>query len=183
MTRAAPSASAALDAAGTETPADAPTLSIRRTLEAPRQVVFEAFADPKQVDRWFGPDGFRNTTHEHDFRPGGVWRHTMHGPDGTDYPNRSVFVEIDPPERIVWDQGWDRTEFEPMHRSSITLRERGDRTEVELRLVFPTVAARYQAVHDHGATEGGKQTLARLARHVAMKTQDPVEDQIGGEGP
>jgi len=149
-----------------ETPPGTGTLTIRRLLEAPRRLVFEAFADPTQVDRWFGPEGFRNTTHEHDLRPGGVWRHTMHGPDGTEYPNKSVFVEIDPPERIVWDQGWDHADSEAMHRSSITLRARGDKTEVELRLEFPTQEARDQAVRDVGAVDGGKQTLARLAAHV-----------------
>lgn len=159
-------AAAEQDAASAEAPTDAPTLIVRRVLDAPRERVFEAFADPQQVDQWFGPDGFRNTTHGHDFRPGGAWRHTMHGPDGTEYPNRSVFVEIAPPERIVWDQGWDRDGFEPMHRTSITLRAQRDKTEVELRMVFPTVAQRDQAVRDVGAVEGGKQTLARWAQYL-----------------
>ena len=61
----------------------------------------------RHLHRWWGPAGFTTTTHEFAFVPGGVWRFVMHGPDGTDYPNRIVFREIDPPARIVYENGWD----------------------------------------------------------------------------
>jgi uncharacterized protein YndB with AHSA1/START domain len=65
--------------------------------------VFEAFSDPERLARWWGPAGFRNTFEVFEFKPGGTWRFVMHGPDGKDYPNDSVFVSIDAPERIVFD--------------------------------------------------------------------------------
>ncbi len=73
-----------------------------RILDAPRERVFKAFADPDHLMHWWGPKGFSNTFHEFDFRPGGTWRFVMHGPDGIDYQNKSVFVEIVMPERIVF---------------------------------------------------------------------------------
>jgi len=56
--------------------------------------VWEAWTDPDLIGLWWGPDGFRTTTDSFDFRPGGRWVFTMHGPDGTDYPNEIVFDEI-----------------------------------------------------------------------------------------
>ncbi|GIP22160.1 SRPBCC family protein [Paenibacillus sp. J22TS3] len=72
-----------------------------REFDYPRERVFEAWTDPDQLARWWGPNGFSNTFHEFDLRPGGTWRLTMHGPDGTDYANHNRFEEIVPSERIV----------------------------------------------------------------------------------
>src|SRR5262249_38347298 len=72
-----------------------------RLIHAPRERVFEAFADASQLALWWGPKGFTNTFHEFDFRPGGHWRFTMHGPDRGNYANESVFAEIAPSERVV----------------------------------------------------------------------------------
>jgi uncharacterized protein YndB with AHSA1/START domain len=72
-----------------------------RLLDAPRDLVFTAWTDPDRLARWWGPLGFTNTFHEFDPRPGGVWRLVMHGPDGRDYQNTHIFVEIVPGERII----------------------------------------------------------------------------------
>src|SRR6187399_1848131 len=73
-----------------------------RVVAAPPDDVFAAFADPIRLARWWGPSGFSNTIHELDLRPGGRWRLTMHGPDGTGYENESHFVEVERPRRIVF---------------------------------------------------------------------------------
>ena len=70
-----------------------------RVFDAPRELVWKAWVDPKHVAQWWGPKGFTNTIHEMDVRPGGVWRFAMHGPDGTDYKNEIVFIEVVRPER------------------------------------------------------------------------------------
>src|SRR6185312_10531333 len=67
---------------------------ISRVVDAPRELVWQAWTDPKHVVKWWGPRGFSDTTRKMDFRVGGVWEHTMHGPDGTNYPNKSTFKEI-----------------------------------------------------------------------------------------
>lgn len=67
-----------------------------RELPAAPESVFAAIRDPARLARWWGPDGFTNTFHTFEFRAGGPWTFTMHGPDGTDYPNQSEFLEIVP---------------------------------------------------------------------------------------
>jgi uncharacterized protein YndB with AHSA1/START domain len=73
--------------------------------DAPRELVFSAFTDPEHLSQWWGPNGFTTTTHAFEFRPGGVWRFVMHGPDGPDYQNRITYDEFVPPERIVYRHG------------------------------------------------------------------------------
>ncbi len=77
-------------------------VNFTRVLNAPRDLVWEAWTDPNQVVKWWGPNGFTTTIEKMDVRPGGVWKHVMHGPDGTDYPNKSIFVDVVKPERIVY---------------------------------------------------------------------------------
>lgn len=74
--------------------------STSRLLPASAGVVFQAFSNPKVLARWWGPKGFTNTFETFEFKPGGTWRFVMHGPDGQDYANLSVFEEVSP-QRIV----------------------------------------------------------------------------------
>ena len=78
-----------------------------RAFAAPRELVWKAWTNPKHIKAWWGPNGFTTTNLEVDVRPGGVWRFIMHGPDGTDYPNKIVYAEIVMPERLVYDHGGD----------------------------------------------------------------------------
>ena len=71
-----------------------------RELPAPPEAVFGAFSDPARLARWWGPDGFSNSFDTFEFRPGGRWIFTMHGPDGVHHPNQSEFLEVVPPSRI-----------------------------------------------------------------------------------
>jgi len=73
-----------------------------RLLKVRPDQVFNAWADPVRLARWWGPKGFRNTFSEFDFRPGGHWRFVMHGPDGRDYPNEWVYRKVQP-DLIVLD--------------------------------------------------------------------------------
>lgn len=135
-------------------------LEVSRLVSAPRDLVFEVFTTPGHIDQWWGPDGFRNETHEMDFSVGGLWRYTMHGPDGKAWPNWIRYRLIERPVRLVYDHGGEMGE--PAHfEGQITLEETGGQTLVTLRLVFPTAEAR-DATLRFGAVEGGNQTLARL---------------------
>jgi uncharacterized protein YndB with AHSA1/START domain len=135
------------------------TISIERTFRAPPEKVFDAWTDPAKLARWFGPDGFTTTTHELDLRAGGEWRHTMRGPDGTEYPNRIRFVEVACPSRLVYDHL-----SSPPFRTTVTFEpyEAGG-TRMRFRMAFPHEDAFRVATEIHGAKEGAKQTLARLA--------------------
>jgi uncharacterized protein YndB with AHSA1/START domain len=141
----------------------------RRVIDAPRDLVFDAWTDARHVAHWFGPDGFTITTHEMGVRPGGVWRFTMHGPDGTDWPNVVTYQEVTRPERLVYLHG---DEGEPdMFHVTVTFDERDGRTALTLRSVFKTAAAREFVVRERGAVEGAEQTVARLDRYVATFRQ------------
>ena len=77
-------------------------LIVTRLLDADIKLVWEAWTKPEHIAQWWGPDGFTNTISEMDFIPEGEWQLVMHGPDGTDYKNRSMFKEIIPFEKIVF---------------------------------------------------------------------------------
>ncbi|MBD2355427.1 SRPBCC domain-containing protein [Tolypothrix sp. FACHB-123] len=85
---------------------------ITRIFNAPRELVFQAWTDPKHIVQWWGPKGFTTRVTELDLRPGGQSRYVMVGPDGTEYPVKGVFYEIVPPERIVssdeFDEGFEQ---------------------------------------------------------------------------
>jgi uncharacterized protein YndB with AHSA1/START domain len=141
---------------------------ITRVVNAPRELVFEAWSNPDHIAKWWGPNGFTTTTRSMDFRPGGVWEHVMHGPDGTDYPNYTVYDEIKRPERIVYtNSGGKDDASETKFQSTVTLEDLGGgQTRITMRGVFPSAEARDFAAREYGAVEGGEQTLARLAEHL-----------------
>src|SRR5262249_46230802 len=73
-----------------------------RVLDAPRDLVWKAFTDPRHIAQWWGPKGFTNTIETMQVRPGGLWKFVMHGPDGKSYPNEVTFVEVVERERLVY---------------------------------------------------------------------------------
>src|SRR6476646_9126111 len=87
-----------------EAPAQSATadreITISRVINAPRELVFEAFTEVRHLSQWWGPDGFTTTTRAFEFRLDGEWDFVMHGPDGTDYQEWICWTEIAPPERI-----------------------------------------------------------------------------------
>ena len=116
-------------------PAERDIVSTRR-FDVSRERVFEAFADPTRLARWWGPSGFTSTFHEFDLRPGGAWRFVMHGPDGVDYPNESVFVEVVRPARIVLRHVSREHPFE----LAITFEEQGGETALTWRMRHATAS-------------------------------------------
>ena len=153
---------------------------LSRVFDAPRTLVWRAFTEPEHVAKWWGPRGFTDTTKRHEFRVGGYWEHTMHGPDGTDYPNKAKFLEIVPPERITFLL-CGGSDLEDEERRGATFRATwtfevvdAERTRLTGRMVFPSKEARDRVVRDYGAIEGGKQTLQKHADYLpAMSPASP----------
>lgn len=141
---------------------------ISRLIDAPRELVWEAMTNPKHVVHWWGPNGFTNTLEKMDFRVGGEWHHVMHAPDGTDYPNHSVYTAIDPPQRIeLCNGGTHKGDPNANFDATWTFEKVDKQTRVTIHLRFPTAQARNMAVEKYGAIAGGQQTLARLAGYLS----------------
>ncbi len=149
-------------------------LIFTRVFDAPRELVFKAWTDPRHLVQWWGPNGFTTSVYEMDVRPGGVWRLTMHGPDGVDYKNRMVFLEVVKPERLVYkhepEEGSEPLTFE----ITVTFAKEGAKTKVTMRMLFPSTAEREFVVKKHGAIEGAKQHLGKLAEY--LQTMAPGAD-------
>ena len=77
------------------------TFNTTREIPATVEQVFAAISDPARLARWWGPAGFTNTFSVCEFKTGGRWSFVMHGPDGHNYPNESVFADIEPPRKVV----------------------------------------------------------------------------------
>jgi uncharacterized protein YndB with AHSA1/START domain len=130
-----------------------------RIFAAPRELLFKAWSDPEHLKRWWGPKGFSNTFHEFDFRPAGNWRFVMHSPDGKDYPNHSVFVAIDKPQRIIL-----RHLSKPQFQVTATFEDLGGKTKQTFRMLFES-AAECADVKRY-AVEANEQNCDRLAAEL-----------------
>jgi uncharacterized protein YndB with AHSA1/START domain len=136
-------------------------ISATRVLDAPRALVWKVGTDPRHIAKWWGPNGFTNTIHKMDVRPGGAWDFIMHGPDGTDYENHIIFDEVVEPERLVY------THVAPAFRATVTFVEDHGKTVVSMRMVFDTAEQRERVARSVGAVEGQQQTLDRMKAYVA----------------
>jgi uncharacterized protein YndB with AHSA1/START domain len=152
-----------------KTPLAAREIVIRRFLDAPRERVFEAWTDAAQIGNWWGPKGFKTTTYAMDVRPGGVWDFTMHGPNGRNYKNKIVYLEVDRPKFLAYQHAGEGADAGVQFRSTVTLGEMFGKTSLTLRMIFATAEAREHNVKTYHSIEGGEQTLERLAQLVETR--------------
>ena len=153
---------------------DAREIVISRVIDAPRELVFEAFTEVRHLSHWWGPEGFTTTTRAFEFRVGGEWDFVMHGPDGTDYQEWISWTELAPPERIEFLHGESRGDPNAFE-SVLTFAPHGAATRIEMRTVFPTKELRDRAVEKYHAIEGGQQTLSNLAAYVTVIVRKGAE--------
>jgi len=141
---------------------------LSRVIAAPRERVFQAWADPSQVAQWFGPEGFQVESLECDIRVGGRWRFIYTGPDGTRWDNRMVFLRLEPPRLIEMEHGSDKDDDPARFHVTITFDAQGDgKTVLTMRQLHPTREQRDAGI-GFGAVEFGYQTLGKLARHLGV---------------
>ena len=158
----------------TTAPSDEPIITMTRTFDAPRELVFTAWTDPVHLAQWWGPHGFTNPVCEVDLRVGGAWRIDMQGPDGTIYPNKGVYREIVPPERLVFSDivdddasAWGDTP-PPSSISTVTFEEHDGKTTMTMVTRLQSVAAR-DAMLEMGAEAGMTESLERLEALLARR--------------
>jgi uncharacterized protein YndB with AHSA1/START domain len=168
-----------MTATGSGTPTQSATagreIVISRIINAPRELVFEAFTEVRHLSQWWGPAGFTTTTRAFEFRVGGEWVFVMHGADGTDYQEWIFWTEICPPERIALLHGESRNDPNAFE-SVLTFTPDDAATRLEMRTVFPTQELRDMAVEKYHAIEGGRQTLDKLAAFVTEMVRKGVAD-------
>jgi uncharacterized protein YndB with AHSA1/START domain len=138
-------------------------MQVTRTFKAPIDLVWEAWTNPAHIVSWWGPVGFTCTVHTIDFREGGEWKLTLHGPDGTNYPNRSIYREIIPLKKIVFEH------YNPHFITTVVFESNGGETRIQWILLFDTPEMRETVVKVHKAEEGQKQNLEKLEKHLSER--------------
>jgi uncharacterized protein YndB with AHSA1/START domain len=142
-------------------------IKLERKLNAPVELVWEAWTNPEHLANWWGPDGFTNTISLMDIKPGGEWHLVMRGPDGKDYKNKSIFKEVIPFKKLVYEHV-----STPKFTATITLEAQGEHTLLTWHMLFETAEEFIQVVKTFKADEGLKQNVAKLDAYlVAMKNK------------
>ncbi|HEU5163936.1 MAG TPA: SRPBCC family protein [Chitinophagaceae bacterium] len=142
-------------------------LSITRVLNAPQELVWEVWTKPEHITHWWGPVGFSTTTHEMSIKPGGVWRFIMHGPDGRDYPNKIVFIEVVKPELLIYKHSGEGDMEDIKFHVTVNFEKQGNKTKLTMRSLFETPEELERVIKEHGAKEGMIQHVNRLEEYVA----------------
>lgn len=141
-----------------------------RTYDAPVKVVWDAWNDPEQAAKWWGPRGFTITNHGKDLRPGGYWSYTMHGPDGTDYVNKTIYYEVEECKKLVYDHGGS-DDRPPLFRVTVLFSEHDGRTTMDFTMRLPT-AEEAEQTRKFIKAAGGNATWDRLAEYLDETLRD-----------
>ena len=143
---------------------DVHEIRLVRTYDAPVQAVWDAWTDPVQTCQWWGPRGFTTTSKAKDVRVGGAWEYTMQGPDGTVWPSKTTYLEVEPLAKLVYDHGGN-DEQPPLFRVTVLFSEESGKTRMEMtmRLKTKEELERTRQIIKHA---GGESTWDRLAEFL-----------------
>jgi uncharacterized protein YndB with AHSA1/START domain len=136
-------------------------ISVSRTLNAPIDLVWKVWTDPEHIKNWWGPDGFTNTISQMDVTPGGEWHLVMHGPDGTDFKNKSVFKEVVPHEKLVYEHV-----SAPKFLATVTFESHGDKTYLHWNMLFETREQFLRVIKTFKADKGLEQNIQKLEAYL-----------------
>lgn len=149
---------------------EGPDLVMERIFDAPRELVWRVLTDPSKVTNWWGPRDYTTTVEEMDVRVGGRWRWINHTTGGEDVPFKGEYLEVVPPERLVYTEIFDVPPYnedpDGAAINSMTLEDLGGRTKLTARSRFPTVESLDGALAT-GMIGGALQTYDRLAEEIA----------------
>lgn len=153
-------------------PGDEAVICLTRIYDAPRALVWQALTDPRHVVAWYGGDGFTSPVCEIDLRVGGRWYLVMRAPNGMEFPIGSVFLEVVPPERLVWTGAAPSAPGAPPRPViTVTLEEAGEgRTSWRMEARFDTLADRDLSIQmgfSQMVAMGVERLVAELARMQA----------------
>jgi uncharacterized protein YndB with AHSA1/START domain len=143
-------------------------IKLTRVYDAPLARVWEAWTDENQAAQWWGPRGFTITTHKKDFRVGGEWNYTMHGPEDVDFPNITKYLEIEKPSKMVYDHG-GTAQSPPMFRVTVLFSEKNGKTTMDMTMALPSPEAA-EKTRAFIKQAGGDSTWDRLAEYLDKET-------------
>ena len=143
-------------------------IKITRVYDASVKMVWEAWTDPKHVAKWWGPRGFTLTTHSKDLKPGGHWTYTMHGPDGTNYENKTIYYEVEECAKLVYDHGGN-DDRPPLFRVTALFKDLKGKTQLEMSMAFPSPEIAEEMVK-FIKQAGGNSTWDRLAEYLEKES-------------
>jgi uncharacterized protein YndB with AHSA1/START domain len=159
------------------------TMTVDAEFDASPERVWQLWADPRQLERWWGPPTYPATFTKHDLAPGSRVEYHITGPEGDQPHGYWDIVEVDPPRRLVFrdgfanDDGSPNTDL-PRTTARVTIEQTGSgRTRMSIQSRFPSTEAMEQVLA-MGAEEGLKQAIGQidaiLAEDAASSTDAPL---------
>jgi len=137
-------------------------ITVEALVNAPVEKVWEYWTKPEHIAEWWGPNGFTNTITKMDVTPKGEWHLIMHGPDGTNYKNKSIFKEVVKHKKIVYEHV-----SAPKFIATIEFEAQGDKTFLKWHMLFESREQFIQVVKTFKADEGLKQNVEKLQYYLA----------------
>jgi uncharacterized protein YndB with AHSA1/START domain len=145
---------------------DTYTLTAEITTDATPEQIWNAWNSPEKVAKWWGPAGFNSTVEELEVQDGGKMRITMHGPDGTDYPNVYVFDEVHATNQLIYtNQGSKAFGLEPF-QSVVDIKEDAGKTTLTLKMRFVSQEEKDKHILQFHADDGSRELLERLSEQA-----------------
>ena len=139
-------------------------IKISRLLNAPIELVWHVWTNPDHIKNWWGPNGFSNTISKMEVKPGGEWNLIMHGPDGVDYVNKSVFTEVIKFKKIVYEHI-----SHPKFVATIEFESLNNQTELSWHMLFESKDQFIQVVKTFKADEGLEQNVDKLQNYLSKE--------------
>lgn len=136
-------------------------MALSSTLNTPVALVWEVWTKPEHIAHWWGPNGFTTTIRVMEVRPGGQWNLVMHSPDGKDFDNKTIFREVIPGKKLVFEHV-----SYPRFVATIDFEEKGDQTAITWRMLFETAEVCKEIAETHKAREGQKQNMEKLHAYL-----------------
>ena len=146
-------------------------IRVSRLFNAPIDLVWEVWTNPDHIKNWWGPNGFTNTIHQMDVKEEGEWELTMHGPDGTEYKNNSIFKEIIKNKKLVYEHISG-----PRFLATIEFEPQGEKTFINWHMLFESREQFIQVVKTFKADEGLKQNVEKLGHY--LQAQIDIRKQL-----
>jgi len=150
---------------------------ISRVLNAPVKLVWEVWTKPEHIVKWWGPNSFTTTDKGMQLKAGGHWYFTMHGPDGINYPNHIVFLEVVPYEKLMYRHSDDAATNPISFHATVIFENMGNKTKLTMHSVFESEAELQRLNAAYHVIEGGQQHIGRLDDYLQTQNINVMNNE------